>query len=45
MTMKMHARADMGTFEQAVIDLESQAVSARVTYHFVTVFIKTCNKC
>ena len=34
----------MGSYEQAVIGLESQAVSARVTKHFVTVFSKTFYK-
>ena len=41
----VHVRADMGSCEQAVIGLESQAVSARVTTHFFTIFIKTCNNC
>ena len=34
----------MGSYERAVMGLESQAVSAQVTKHFVTVFSKTCNK-
>ena len=34
----------MGSCEQAVLDLESRAVSAWVTKHFVTTFSKTCNK-
>ena len=32
----MHVRADMVSHERAVIVLESRAVSARVTKHFVT---------
>ena len=40
----VHTRTDMGPGEQAVMGLESQAVSARATKHFVTVFSKTCNK-
>ena len=36
--------ADMGLHERAVIGLESQAVSAQVTVHFITIFSKTCNK-
>ena len=31
----------MGLCEQAVNGLESRAVSARVTIHFVTIFSKT----
>ena len=34
---------DMSSREWADMGLESQAVSARVTKHFVTVFSKTCN--
>ena len=34
----------MGACEQAVMDFESQSVSARVTKNVVTVFSKTCNK-
>ena len=33
----------MGSHEWAVLGLESRAVSARVTKHFVTFFSKTCN--
>ena len=33
----------MGSREQTVIGLESRAVSARVTQHFVTIFSQTCN--
>ena len=33
-----------GSCEWTVMGLESPAVSARVTQHFVTVFSKTCNK-
>ena len=33
----------MGSHEQAVMGLESRAVSAWVTMHFVTIFNKTCN--
>ena len=40
----MHARADMGPHKRAVIGLESRAISARATKHFVTIFSKTCNK-
>ena len=39
----IHVRADMGSCERAVMDFESQAVSAGVTKHFVTSFSKTCN--
>ena len=34
----------MGSREQAVMCLESHAVLAGVTKHFVTNFSKTCNK-
>ena len=34
----------MGSCELAVMGLESQAVTARVTKHFVTIFSETCNK-
>ena len=34
----------MGSCERAVMGLESQAVSALVTKHFVTIFSTTCNK-
>ena len=33
----------MGFCQPAVMGLESLAVSARVTKHFVTIFCKTCN--
>ena len=33
----------MGSHVRAVMGLESQAVSARLTKHFVTIFSKTCN--
>ena len=33
----------MGSHEQAVKCLESHAVSAQVTKHFVTIYSKTCN--
>ena len=33
----------MGSSEWAVMGLESGAVSAWVTKHFVTIFSKTCN--
>ena len=39
----MHAKADMGSHEQADMGLLSRAVSARVTKHVVTIFSKTCN--
>ena len=39
----VHARADIGSRERAIMGLESQAVSARVTKHFVTIFSKTWN--
>ena len=46
----MHARAHMGSHEgrygftcAAVMGLDSPAVSAQVTKHFVTIFSKTCN--
>ena len=51
MTMRMHARADMGackadmgSSERAAMRLESRAVPVRVTKHFVTILSKTCNK-
>ena len=34
--------ADMGSLERAVMGLESRAVSAQVTKHFVTIFSKSC---
>ena len=34
----------MGSREWLVVGLKSQAASARVTKHFVTIFSKTCNK-
>ena len=34
----------MVSFEGAVMCLESQAVSAQVTKHFVTIFCRTCSK-
>ena len=40
-----HIRADIGSCERANMGLESRAVSARVTKHFVTFFSKTCNNC
>ena len=43
MMLRGHARADMGAHERAIMGLESPAVSARVTQHFVTIFSKTCN--
>ena len=39
----MYKRADIGSGEQAAIGLESRAVSARETKHYITVFSKTCN--
>ena len=39
----VHVRADMGSHEPAVMGLESRAVSAWVSKHFVTFFSKTCN--
>ena len=33
----------MSSLEQAVMGLESQAVSAWVTKHFITIFSKRCN--
>ena len=33
----------MGSCERVVMGLESRAVSARVTEHFVTIFSTTCN--
>ena len=34
----------MGSHERAIMGLESGAVSARETKHFVTIYSKTCNK-
>ena len=34
----------MGSRERAYMDLESQAISARVTKQIVTFFIKACDK-
>ena len=39
----VQVRANMGSLERAVMGLESRAVSAQVTKHFVTIFSKTCN--
>ena len=36
----MHVSSDMGSRARAVMGLESQAVSARVTMHFVTILVK-----
>ena len=36
----MHMRADMGSCERVVMGFDSQAVSAWVTKHFVTIFSK-----
>ena len=33
----------MSSCEQAVIGFESQAILARVTQHFITIFNITCN--
>ena len=40
----MHARVDMGSRERADMNLESQAISARVTKQLVTIFSKACDK-
>ena len=43
----VHVPADMGSLCEGCYGfgtLESLAVSARVTKHFVTIFSKTCNK-
>ena len=40
----VHVRADMGSCERAIMRLESRAVQAQVTNHFVTIFSKMCNK-
>ena len=40
----MHARADMGSRKRADMDLESRAISARVTKQIVTIFSKACDK-
>ena len=34
----------MGSLEQAVMGLASQAVSAQIAKHFVTILNKACNK-
>ena len=39
----MHARADMGSRERADMDLESRAISARVTKQIVSIFSKACD--
>ena len=39
----MHARADMGSRKRADMDLESRAISARVTKQIVTIFSKACD--
>ena len=36
----MHSRAEIGSRERAVMGLESQAVSALVTKHFVTILVR-----
>ena len=33
----------MGSRERAIMGMESLAVSARVTKHFITIFSKACN--
>ena len=43
MMLMIHERADIGSRERAVMALESRAVLAQVTKHFVTFFGKTCN--
>ena len=40
----MHVRADKCSSERAVLSLESGAVSAHVTKHFVNILSKMCNK-
>ena len=39
----VHVWVDMGSRERAVMGLESRAISAGITKHFVTIFSKTCN--
>ena len=39
----MHARDDMGSRKRAVMNLESRAISARVTKQIVTIFSKACD--
>ena len=39
----MHARADIGSRKRADMDLESRAISARVTKQIVTIFSKACD--
>ena len=43
-TIWVHTRTDLRSSERPVMGLESRAVSAQVTKHFVTIFSKTCNK-
>ena len=40
MMLMIHARADIGSRERAVMALESRAVLAQVTKHFVTFLVK-----
>ena len=37
--IEFHMRADMGSCEKAVMGLVAQAVSTRVTKHFVTILV------
>ena len=39
----LHMRAVIGSCGRTVMGLASQAVSARITKHFVTIFSKACN--
>ena len=39
----VHVRANMGSCELAIMGLESRAVSAQLTKHFITILSKKCN--
>ena len=41
----VHVRANIYSHEQAIMGLGSQAVSARITKHFITIFVKRVIKC
>ena len=42
--LEINTGVHMGSCEWVIMGLVPQAVSARVTLHFVTIFSKTCNK-
>ena len=42
--MWVHERSDIDVHEHSAMDLDSRAVSERVTKQIVTIFSKTCKK-